>query len=407
MQYLLDRAVRESNDLRDALRRYVSEALGDAEAILVIDETGFVKKGTKSVGVQRQYSGTAGRIENCQIGVFLTYASPNDHTLLDRELYLPKSWIQDRERCRAAEVPEEVGFATKPELAIRMLSRALDAGFPAAWVTGDTIYGSHHPLRAGLEARRQAYALAIPCKEQVEVQGTRKRVDQVARGLAESSWQPLSAGTGSKGLRLFDWAWVELAQPEAIGWRRWLIVRRSLQAGAKPAKLAYVWVFAPLGTTLLEMVHAIGSRWTVEQCFEEAKGEVGLDEYEVRSWQRWYRHLTLCMLAHAYLTALRVQSQSEEPRPTVTQETQTDAPHPTDSLSQDPDRLQTPEGADLAVMVPLSVAEVRRLFCFFLAHQPFSLAFRLGWSFFRRTHQAIAHLCHFKRRLASLPHLQL
>ena len=407
MQYLLDRAAWESDDLRDELRRYVSETLGDAEAILVIDETGFVKKGTKSVGVQRQYSGTARRIENCQIGVFLTYASPKGHTLLDRELYLPKSWTQDRERCRAADVPEDVGFATKPELATRMLSRALDAGFPAAWVTGDTVYGSHHPLRAGLEARRQAYTLAIHCKEQVEVQGTHKRVDQVARGLAESSWQRLSAGTGSKGPRLFDWACVELAQPEAIGWQRWLVVRRSLQAGAKPAELAYVLVFAPLGTTLLEMVHAIGSRWTVEQCFEEVKGETGLDEYEVRSWQGWYRHVTFCMLAHAFLTALRVQSQSEEPRPTVTQETQTDTPHPTDSMSQDPDHLQTPEGTDLAVMVPLSVAEVRRLFCFFLTHQPLSLAFRLSWSFFRRTHQAIARLCHFKLRLASLPHLQL
>ncbi len=244
MQYLLDRAVWESDDLRDALRRYVRETLGDAEAILVFDETGFVKKGIKSVGVQRQYSGTAGRIENCQIGVFLTYTSPKGHTLLDRELYLPKSWTQDRKRCRVAGVPEDIGFATKPELATRMLSRALDVGFPAAWVTGDTVYGSHHPLRVALEARRQAYALAVPCKEQVEVQGAHQRVDQVARGLAESSWQRLSAGTGSKGPRLFDWACVELAQPEAIGWRRWLVVRRNLQAGAKPAELAYVLVFA-------------------------------------------------------------------------------------------------------------------------------------------------------------------
>jgi SRSO17 transposase len=289
-----------------------------------------------------------------------------------------------------------------------MLWRTLDAGLPAAWVTGDTVYGSHHPLRADLEARTQAYALAVPCKEQVEVQGIRQRVDQVARGLATEAWQRLSAGTGSKGPRLFDWACVELAQLETSGWQRWLVVRRSLQVGAKPAELAYVLVFAPKGTALLEMVRVIGSRWTVEQCFEEAKGEVGLDEYEVRSWQGWYRHITLCMFAHAFLTALRIQSQSEEPQSTVTLETKTDTPHPTDSMSQDSDHLQTSEGADnLAVMVPLSVAEVRRLFWFLLAHQPLSLAFRLAWSFFRRAHQAGARFCHFKRRLASLPYLQL
>src|SRR5260370_23662701 len=198
--------------------------------------------------------------------------------------------------------------------------------------------------------------------EQVEVQGIRQRADQVARGLATDAWQRLSAGTGSKGPRLFDWACVELAQPETSGWQRWLVARRSLQVGAKPAELAYVLVFAPQSTTLLEMVHTIGSRWTVEQCFEEAKGEVGLDEYELRSWHGWYPYVTFSMLAHAFLTALRVQSQSEEPRPTLAQETKMDAPHPTDSMSQNPDCLQTPEGADLPVMGPLIVAAVRRPF---------------------------------------------
>lgn len=403
MQYLLDRASWESDDLRDRLRGYVSDMLGDPEGMLVIDETGFLKKGTRSVGVQRQYSGTAGRIENCQIGVFLTYTSSNGHTLLDRELYLPKSWTQDPARCKAANVPDEVTFASKPELAARMLWQTLDAGRSVAWVTGDTVYGSHHSLRAGLEARTQAYALAVPCKEQVEVQGTRQRVDQVARSLAADAWQRLSAGMGSKGPRLFDWACIELAQPEATGWQRWLVVRRSLQAGAKPAELAYVLVFAPQGTTLLEMIHAIGSRWTVEQCFEEAKGEVGLDEYEVRSWQGWYRHVTFCMLAHAFLTALCAQSQSVEPRPAEVQMQLL----PNGCASQNPDRPQTPAGDGLPVMVPLSVAEVRRLFWFLLAHQPLSLGFRLDWSFSRRAHQAVARLCHFKRRLASLPHLQL
>ena len=313
MQYLLNRAVWESDEVRDQLQAYVREMLADAEGMLVIDETGFLKKGKKSVGVQRHYSGTAGRIENCQIGVFVTYASQAGQTLVDREVYLPKSWTQDPERCRAADVPEEVVFATKPELAARMLWRTLDAGLCAKWVTGDTVYGSHRPLRAGLEARQQASALAVSCQEQVDVQGERKRVDAIADGLEPEQWQRLSAGDGSKGPREFDWARVELASPEQDGWQRWLVVRRSLLSGEQPANLAYVLVFAPTGTTLAEMAQAIGTRWTVEQCFEEGKAEVGLDHYEVRSWQGWYRHITLCMLAHAFLVVLRTQSQAQMP----------------------------------------------------------------------------------------------
>ena len=191
MQYLLDRARWESDRLRDEVRGYVCEQLADHEVVLVIDETGFLKKGTKSVGVQRQYSGTAGRIENCQLGVFLSYSSPKGHTLLDRELYLPKSWTQDPARCREADVPAEVGFATKPELAARMLWRTLDAGVKASWVTGDTVYGSHRPLRAGLEARQQAYAMAVTCQEQVEVAGKQQRVDHLAQEVAPQAWQRL------------------------------------------------------------------------------------------------------------------------------------------------------------------------------------------------------------------------
>jgi len=313
MQYLLNRAVWESDQVRDVLQAYVREALGPG-GMLVIDETGFLKKGKKSVGVQRQYSGTAGRIENCQIGVFLTYASHADHTLVDRELYLPKSWTQDPERCRAANVPEEVVFATKPELAARMLWRTLDAGLTAAFVTGDTVYGSHRPLREGLQVRKQAYALAVACSEQVEVQGERKRVDHIADGLEADQWQRISVGDGSKGPREFDWARVELVGSSHEGWQKWLVVRRSLVSGEKPADQAYVLVFAPCGTTLAKMAEAIGTRWTVEQCFEEGKGEVGLDHYEVRSWQGWYRHITLCMLAHAFLVVLRTQSQMLMPQ---------------------------------------------------------------------------------------------
>src|SRR5438067_5945292 len=221
MQYLLNRAVWESDDLRDQLQAYVSEMMAGPDGMLVIDETGFLKKGKKSVGVQRQYSGTAGRIENCQIGVFLTYASQGNHSLVDRELYLPKSWTQDPQRCRAANVPEEVIFATKPELAARMLWRTLDAGLTAVWVTADTVYGSHRPLREGLEARKQAYALAVSCQEQVQVQGERKRVDRLADEVPLDQWQRLSVGDGSKGPRELDWARVELSRPEQDGRQRW------------------------------------------------------------------------------------------------------------------------------------------------------------------------------------------
>jgi SRSO17 transposase len=311
MQYLLNRAVWESDQVRDELQAYVRETMGDPNGVYVLDETGFLKKGKKSVGVQRQYSGTAGRVENCQIGVFLAYATQAGHTLVDRELYLPKSWTQDPERCREADVPEEVVFASKPQLAMRMLWRALDAGLCAKWVTGDCVYGSNRPLRAGLEERKQAYTLCVKCCEKVKLQGVCKRVDRIAAGLGTDQWQRLCAGNGSKGPRLFDWACVELDKPEEPGWKRCLVVRRSLESGEKPAELAYVLVFAPCATTLEEMVQACGMRWTVEQCFEEGKGEVGLDEYEVRSWHGWYRHITLSMLAHAFLTVLRMLSQTQ------------------------------------------------------------------------------------------------
>lgn len=314
IQHLLDRARWDCDGVRDELRTYIGEILADSKGVVVIDETGFLKKGGKSVGVQRQYSGTAGRIENCQVGVFHTSASARGHTLLDRELCLPKSWTDDLERCREADVPTSVMFATKPELARRMVERTLDAGLPVAWVIGDTVYGSAQLLRAALETRKQAYALAVTCKEYVEVQGTHRRVDQVARDLEREDWQALSAGAGSKGPRLFVWACIELAAPEISGWQRWLLIRRSLDEGADLAEMAYVLIFAPTGTSLEEMVEAFGARWTVEQCFEEAKGEVGLDEYEVRSWHGWYQHITLSMLTLAFLTALRACEEETIPK---------------------------------------------------------------------------------------------
>ena len=388
MQHLLDRARWDCDGMRDELRTYVCETLAAPSAILVIDETGFLKKGAKSVGVQRQYSGTAGRIENCQIGVFLAYTSSNGHALVDRELYVPKSWTEHPTRCREAKIPEEYQFATKPELAARMLGRTLDTGLSVAWVTGDTVYGSHAPLRAILEARRQAYILAVPCDEYLEMGSKRMQVDQLARQVGEEVWQHLSAGNGSKGPRDYDWACLQIGSTQEGSWQHWVLLRRSTSWGAKAPELAYFVVFALRGTTLQEMVQALGIRWTVEQCFEAAKEEVGLDEYEVRSWHGWYRHITLSMLALAFLVSLRVSAGENIPPSLLT---------PTMEPLPQPVELAVP------VMIPLTVPEVRSLFALLLGTPSLSAAHRLAWSFWRRTHQAVAQLCHYKRSLFSGP----
>jgi len=292
--------------VRDDLQTYVLAHVGDPQAVLVVDETGFLKKGTKSVGVQRQYSGTAGRIENCQIGVFLAYASSSGRTFLDRALYLPKTWAADADRRREAGVPEEVTFATKPALAQRMLARALAAGVRAPWVTGDEVYGSDPGLRGWLEEQWQSYVLAVRSNERMWIStGARLRqltAAQVAARLRDRDWQRLRAGDGAKGPRIYDWALTPLVGPVNPAWGRWLLVRRRV---SEPTEVAYYVVFAPVGTPLAEIVRAAGSRWAIEESFETAKGEVGLDHYEVRSWTGWYRHITLALLAHAFLTVTR------------------------------------------------------------------------------------------------------
>jgi SRSO17 transposase len=292
--------------VRDAVRAYAVECLGQRDAVLVVDETGFLKKGCHSAGVQRQYTGTAGKIENCQIGVFLAYASARGQALIDRELYLPRSWIEDRARCELAGVPAEVGFATKPQLAQRMLERALAAGVTARWVTADEVYGRHRPLRGWLEQQSQAYVLVVPASESVHWQGERLSAKAVAERLMPGRWERLSAGMGSQGLRWYDWAWVPVEEPTPEGWQRALLLRRSL---SDPAEVAYYRVFAPLSSELSEWVAAAGQRWAVETSFEEAKGEVGLDHYEVRSFSGWYRHITLAMAAQAFLAALKARVQ--------------------------------------------------------------------------------------------------
>jgi SRSO17 transposase len=301
-QYLLSRADWDADAVRDELRRYVIQHLGDSNGVLVLDETGFLKKGEHSAGVARQYSGTAGKVENCQIGVFLGYASALGHTLLDRELYVPKEWTDDHARCRQAGIPDDRGFATKPQLACQMLARTFAAGLPAKWVTGDSVYGADRRLRMWLEARPQAYVLAVSGKEYVWLGWRQRQVKAILATLPEDGWNRLRAGDGAKGPRWYDWRWLPLAAPLAPGWRRWLLVRRSLTA---PMELTAYVVCAPQATTLPEVVGVAGSRWTIESGFEEAKGEVGLDQYEVRSWTAWYRHITLAMWALALLTVMR------------------------------------------------------------------------------------------------------
>ena len=294
--------------VRDDLRRYVVEHLGDPEGVLVIDETGFIKKGTKSVGVNRQYSGTAGRIENCQIGVFLAYASPQGRAFLDRELYLPQEWAEDAARRQEAGVPPEVSFQTKPQLAKAMLQRALEGGTPAAWVTGDEVYGSDRQLRLWLEELEMPHVLAVRSNEFLWLETDRGPAQVRASQVPLEDWVRLSAGDGAKGPRLYDWTRVPIRPWKAPGKGYWLLVRRSI---AKPDELAYYVCFAGAETTLEELVKVAGTRWAIEESFEEAKDQVGLDQYQVRRWVGWYRHITLVLLAHAFLAVTRCQAANQ------------------------------------------------------------------------------------------------
>jgi SRSO17 transposase len=307
MQRLLNGAGWDADGVREDLRDYVVEHLGDSDAVLVLDETGFVKKGTRSAGVTRQYTGTAGRIENAQVGVFLAYGTAAGVALIDRELYLPKVWTDDRVRCAAAGISDTVGFQTKPQLAQGMLQRALDTGVPFRWVTGDTVYGGDRRLRVWLEQHAIPHVMAVKCTEPLLAM-TDQGPGQVPaeRLLAEvepAQWLRLSAGQGSKGKRLYDWVRVplwRLGWPANVGF--WLLARRSI---SDPRELAFYVCFAPAATSLATLVRVAGCRWRVEEAFEQAKGEVGLDHYQVRQYGAWYRHVTLAMLAHAFLAVTR------------------------------------------------------------------------------------------------------
>jgi SRSO17 transposase len=319
MQRLLRTADWNADAVRDQLRGFVVERLG-AGGVLIVDETGFIKKGSSSAGVARQYTGTTGKIDNCQIGVFCAYATPTGRALIDRELYLPKAWTDDRDRARAAGIGDDVAFATKPELARRMLTRALDAGAPAGWLTADEIYGQDKRLRVWCEQHDLSYVLATRSTDTVAtVDWRQRRVRALITELPASAWARRSAGAGAHGLRLYDWVRIELLAGFDPGWARWLLARRAIPTdpGEEP-ELAYYVCAGPADTTLEQLIAVAGGRWRIEECFQAAKNQAGLASYQVRDYTAWYRHITLAMLAHAYLSATRATAEKGGPEPGTT-----------------------------------------------------------------------------------------
>ncbi|MGW5465110.1 IS701 family transposase [Streptomyces sp. NPDC003996] len=362
MQHLLGRAKWDADAVRDDVRGYVVERLHDDQAVLVVDETGDVKKGTGTVGVQRQYTGTAGRIENAQVAVYLVYAGRRGHAAVDRELYVPRSWTADHDRCRAAGLPEETSFATKPELATRMVTRFLDADHRAAWVAADEVYGGNPHLRTALEERGTGYVLAVACWHEVTTGAGKFRADALAKKVPRRAWQKLSAGAGAKGPRYYDWAVIDLADSRP-GIRQ-LLIRRNHRTG----ELAYYRCYSRAPVPLTELVRVAGSRWRVEEFFQAGKGLAGLDEHQVRRYPSWSRWVTLAMLAHAFLAVVRADEHARHP---------------------------APDG-----LIRLTCNEIQRLFTTLVARPVQDTAHRLGWSAWRRRHQARSQTSHYQRRTA-------
>src|SRR3954468_2412883 len=316
-QRVLSHVQWDQDAARDICREYVIAHIGSPDGVLVVDETEFLEKGMHSAGVARKYRRNAGEVDNCQIGVFLAYASSKGHALIDRALYLPEAWCADAARREEVAIPDETVFATKPALAQQMIIRALDAGVPYAWVLGDEVYGSDRKLRAALEQRQQAFVLTVRRNEQVWAVRANKTgwytAAELAAACPASAWQCHSAGAGTKGERFYDWARLRLARrpgPVQPHWQHWLLIRRNR---TDPDDVTYSVVFAPVNTSLATLARVAGMRWTVEECFEVAKQEVGLDDDEGRSWQGWYRPITLAMLALAFLVAMRVKLNASPP----------------------------------------------------------------------------------------------
>ncbi len=338
MQRLLYSARWEADEARDELQRFIVEQFEDERGIGVVDETGFLKKGTKSVGVKRQYSGTAGKIDNCQVGVFLSYFNGRSYAFLDRRLYLPEEWCTDWERRRGAQVPDDVVFKTKPQLALEMLKHAWSQGVPMAWVAGDEVYGDAPYLRDGIAGAGKKYVLAVssttpvwrdrpPVEEPGKGPLGRPRekprladgappaetVAAVVAALPEGAWKRLTGSEGEKGPRTYDWAAVPIVESRngLPGPEGWLLARRSV---LDPTDLAYYLSNAAQETALVTLAEIASARWSIETTIEEAKGETGLDEYEVRYWHSWHRHITLSMMAHAWLASIRQAEGEKNPR---------------------------------------------------------------------------------------------
>lgn len=311
LQHFIARATWSADAVRDDLQSYVVEHLGEPDGVLIVDETGFLKKGRRSPGVARMHSGTAGRIENCQIGVFLAYRSSKGQTLIDRELHLPKEWADDAHRRRLAHIPEDVVFATKPELGRRMVLRALDAQVPVRWVTADEVYGSDSRFRRVLEERGIGCVVAVSCQQRLFLGMGYGRADHHVAALPQRAGKKLSCGSGSKGERFSDWAHLPFPSLTDHGQQRGLLVRRSLE---DPEDRAYYLTHAPEGTPLKTLVRVAGCRWAIEECFEQAKQETGLDECELRGWEGWHRHITLSMFAHALLAVVRSRAACSAPK---------------------------------------------------------------------------------------------
>ena len=376
MQYLLGRAAWNTDGVRDDLRDYVTSGLGDSDAVLVVDETGDLKKGVCTVGVQRQYTGTAGRIENAQVAVYLTYAGARGHAMIDRELYLPKSWTDDPERCTQAGVPDDIGFLTKPALATGMICRALDAGVAARWVAGDEVYGADPALRDELELRRVGYVLGIGCDRRVLTSAGSLRADKIAASLPKRAWQRLSAGAGAKGHRYYDWALITVNPPagsrlattpdtaDTQCW--WLLVRRHRGTG----ELAFYRCYSPEVVPLRELVRVAGRRWTVEESFQAGKGLAGLDEHQVRRWTSWQRWTLFAMLAHALLAVIAANEHATRP---------------------------APDG-----LIALTCNEVRRLLTVLVVEPGRIPTCPKAWSSWRRRHQHRARTSHYQRQEAAL-----
>jgi SRSO17 transposase len=371
LQHLLSRAKWDADSVRDDLRGYVVDHFADPGAVLVVDETGDVKKGVHSVGVQRQYTGTAGRIENAQVAVFLTYAARRGHALIDRALYLPKSWTEEPARLAGAGVPAGVGFATKPALATAMITTAIQAGVPAAWIAGDEVYGADPKLRAAVRAAGLGYVVQVAANRRVPTDAGPTRVDALARMLPAHAWQKASAGTGSKGERFYPWAWIAIepepdpapaaADPEGPGGHH-VVIRRNDTTG----ELAYHRCYAPHPVSLAQLVRVAGQHWRVEESFQAAKGLTGLDQHQVRRWTSWHRWTTLAMLAHAFLAVTTADERNHQPAPNG--------------------------------LIPPTVNEFRRLFDALLLGAKHTIDTLLAWSQWRRRHQHRAREAHYRRR---------